>query len=211
LAEVVAINEPYLPGHPERALDPFHAVLGRDYLALVTGAVRDAHPSVSTLYNDTLNHASVGVNGITTALTRENLAFLHASGLVDERFRLGVQLHLRVNDLPELSDFQRTLSGYREAFGCQVCVTEFDVDMSGFGGTQAERAARHARITGDYLGAYLGLGAGRSFTVWGIGDAFSYLEMEYGLGDADPTLFDDALQPKPAVAEVAQVLEAVTP
>lgn len=211
LAEVVAINEPYLTGHAVRALDPFHAVLGRESMALVIGALRDAHPTAIALYNDSLNHASTGVNGITTALTHENLAFLQAAGLIDERFRLGVQLHLCAHDLPEPADFQRTISGYRETFGCRVYVTEFDIDMSGFIGAKTERAAEHARITGDFLRAYLNSGVGRSFTVWGIGDAFSYLENELGLADADPTLFDEQLEPKPAVAEVARILEAVGP
>lgn len=209
LAELVAINEPYLAGHPVRAADPFFSALGHEYMAVVIGAMRDANPHAVAIYNDSLNHASTGVNGITTDLTRENLTYLQAAGLIDEQFRLGVQLHLRAHDLPAVDDFQSTVSGYAETFGCQVIVTEFDVDMSGVSGTKAERAARHARITGDFLRAYLNAEVGRSFTVWGIGDAFSYHERELGKVDADPTLYDDALQAKPAYGVVAALVESI--
>jgi GH35 family endo-1,4-beta-xylanase len=203
--EIVAVNEPYFAGHPQRETDPFYAALGDAYVPLVFGTLRETRPDVLMLYNETLNHACSGENGITTAVTRHNLGALKAAGLIDDRFRLGLQMHIRAAALPDPDDFRRTITHYRNHFGCRVIVTEYDLDMTGVPGTKAECAAEHGRITGELVRAYRDAGVGDSFTVWSLVDGYSWLETALGRGDADAGLFDDALRPKPAWAAIRAV------
>lgn len=211
LDEVVVVNEPSLRGHGTRQFDLFHTLLRDDYIPLAFETAYAAHPSATLIYNDTLNHGLMGtVNGLTTQLTHDNLLLLEAAGLLDPaRFRLGVQLHLRAHDLPDWDDMTRTIAGYRERFGIEVIVTEYDCDMSayppGIGGYE-DRADMHGLITEQALRAYLRAEAGRSFTVWGIGDGYSWLELGENRPAADATLYTDAIQPKPAVERVRAVL-----
>lgn len=208
--EMVAVNEPYLAGHAERETDPFYAALGDAYVPLVFSTLREARPDVVMLFNETLNHASAGENSITTASTQHNLGYLKAAGLIDDRFRLGMQMHIRAAALPSVDDFRHTITDYRNRFGCQVIITEYDLDMTGVPGTQAERAAEHGRITGELVRAYRDADVGNSFTAWTLVDSYSWLETALGRSDAEAGLFDDALQPKPAWAAVRDVANAYT-
>jgi len=208
--EIVAVNEPYLDWHPQRVTDPFYAALGDAYVPLVFSTLREARPDVVMLFNETLNHATIGENGLTTASTQHNLGHLKAAGLIDDRFRLGIQMHIRAAALPDVDDFRRTITGYRDRFGCQVIITEYDLDMTGVPGTRAERAAAHGRITGELVRAYRDADVGDSFTAWTLVDSYSWLETALGHSDADAGLFNDALQPKPAWDAVCDVANACT-
>lgn len=208
--EIVAVNEPYLAGHPERETDPFYAALGDAYVPLVFGTLREARPDVVMIFNETLNHTGSGENGITTASTQRNLGRLKAAGLIDDRFRLGMQMHIRAAARPSVDDFTRTITDYRNRFGCRVLITEYDLDMTGVPGTQAERAAEHGRITGELVRAYRDADVGHSFTAWSLVDGHSWLETALGQSDADAGLFDDGLQPKPAWSAVRDVASAST-
>jgi GH35 family endo-1,4-beta-xylanase len=167
--------------------------------------LREVRPDVVMLFNETLNHASSGENGLTTASTQHNLGNLKAVGLIDDRFRLGLQMHIRAAALPDVDDFRRTITDYRNRFGCQVIITEYDLDMTGVPGTQAERAAEHGRITSELVRAYRDAEVGDSFTAWTLVDGYSWLETALGHSDADAGLFDDALQPKPAWVAIRAV------
>lgn len=206
LDEVVVINEPWLRGHPTRQFDPFYTLLRADYIPLAFETAYAVHPTATLIYNDTLNHASVGYNGVTTQTTLDNLQRLADAGLITNRFKLGVQLHLRAAALPDWADMTRTLAGYADRFGCEVIVTEFDCDMTGAHMTAAGRARLHGAITEQALRAYLDAGVGRSFTVWGIGDAFTWLELGENRPTADATIYDDSMRMKPTYRRLQEVL-----
>jgi len=147
------------------------------------------------LYNDEYNHTS---NGEYTALTAENVKRLYGEGLLDG---VGLEMHLDANDPPDKQDVVDTMKSY----GVPVHVTEIDVNLAGVPGTQAERLALQADIYGDMLSACFESGKCQSFSVWGFGDKYSWLEWYYA--DADPTLFDDALQKKPAYSTLLEILK----
>lgn len=196
--EWVVVNEPYI--YPYRQNDIFHRIIGPDYIEIAFQTARETNPSATLIYNDTLNHAS---SGITTPLTREVVQRLKAKGLIDG---VGLQMHLDAVKPPQKEDVMATMRSY----GVPVYVTEFDVNMKDIRGTQEERYAVQAQIYRDMLEAALDSGVCKSFTVWVIGDKYSWLEFYPNVPNyspvADPTPFDDELNPKPAFFVMRQVL-----
>ena len=154
-------------------------------------AAREADPSATLIYNDTFNHspASAGQNGITTTLTMQTVKRLKSEGLIDA---VGLEMHLDASDPPNKQDVTNTMKSY----GVPVVVTEFDVDLQKVGGTQAKRYALQAQIASNMVGACRQSGVCKEFTLWGIGDNYSWLEESMGEKNADPTPFDDSLNPK---------------
>ena len=128
ISQYVVVNEPYII--PYRPNDPFHKILGDEYILEAFRVARNANPSALLLYNDTDNHLS---NGMTTALTQRIVAELKAEGLIDG---VGVQMHLgwtsRFLTEKDKDDLIRTL----KAYGVPVYVTELDMDISSLSGTQ---------------------------------------------------------------------------
>jgi len=92
------------------------------------------------------------------------------------------------------------------SYGVPVYVTEFDVNMTHVGGAQSDREALQAAVYRDMLEACLESGVCRSFTVWGIGDKYSWLEVYQSSPNADATMYDDQLEPKLAYFAVYDVL-----
>ena len=190
----IVVEEPYSP--PERSWDLLYTTFGGyDYLDFVYQVARETDPRALLLYNDEYNHTS---NGEYTALTAENVKRLYGEGLLDG---VGLEMHLDANDPPDKQDVVDTMKSY----GVPVHVTEIDVNLAGVPGTQAERLALQADIYGDMLSACFESGKCQSFSVWGFGDKYSWLEWYYA--DADPTLFDDALQKKPAYSTLLEILK----
>jgi endo-1,4-beta-xylanase len=150
-------------------------------------AAREADPSALLIFNDTDNHT---LDGWTTPQTWRIVRHLKELGLVDG---VGLEMHLDGSTPPTKEAVITTMRSY----GVPVVVTEFDVNMTHVGGAQTDR---------DMLEACLESGVCRSFTVWGIGDKYSWLEAYQSLPNADATMYDDRLQPKPAYFAVYNVL-----
>lgn len=194
VSEWVVVNEPYLP--PYRPVDPFHAALGYEYIDLAFATARKTDPAAVLIYNDTENHTA---DGLTTALTRETVRRLHKKGLVD---MVGLQMHLDGSYPPDPADVIATMRSY----GVPVAITEFDIDLSTVKGSTAERFAVQARIAASVLRAVRDSGVCKSFTLWGLGDATSWLVAAMGKPHAAPTPFDDNLKPKPFFAALLKGL-----
>ncbi len=194
----VVVNEPYI--FPYRQNDVFYEYFGYDYIDYAYKAARDADSSAILIYNDANNHSA---NGLATALTQRIIKRLKAKGLVDA---VGLQMHLNWNNRPSKKDVMSTMRSY----GIDVYVTEFDVDLRDFPGSQWEKFSAQAEIYKDMLEACLESGVCKGFTMWGIGDKYSWLESSYDKNiispDADPTVFDDNFRPKPAYFNLLYVL-----
>jgi endo-1,4-beta-xylanase len=178
-------------------------VIGPDYIDIAYEAAREADPSAILIYEDTENHFSAG---ITTQLTRETIRRLKGKNLVDG---VGLEMHMRQfgNQVPTKADVTKTMQSYK----LPVYVTEFDVTLKGVTGSQAQRFARQAQIYKDMFEACLESGVCKSFLFWGISDKYSWLENQASSGesystDADATMFDDDLNPKPAYFTIRDVL-----
>ena len=200
----VVVNEPY--AFPYRQKDIFYEKLGPQYIDLAFQTARSADPTAILIYNDDLNNSPKGVKpyGVMTHLTREIVGRLKAKGLIDG---VGLQMHLDGANPPSKEDVVKTMRGY----GIPVYVTEFDVNMKDVPGSHAERLAKQAAIYRGMLEAALESGVVKSFTFWGIGDKNSWLERMNIPGrsspNAEPTLFDDDLQPKPAYFAIKSLLQ----
>jgi endo-1,4-beta-xylanase len=99
--------------------------------------------------------------------------------------------------------------------GVRVYITEFDVNLKHVTGTQEERLNIQAGIYRDMLDSLLESG-GHGFCVFGIGDEYSWLQgpVKPDIGsfvnsapNANPTPFDDNLNPKPAYYAMLDVLK----
>ena len=190
----VVVNEPYLP--PYREDDVFQRGIGDDYIELAFEKARQTDQKAILIYNDTDNHRA---SGITTQLTATILERLKGRDLVDG---VGLQMHIDGSSPPGKDDMVNTMTGY----GLPVYVTELDVDMSNVPGSQEERFARQAEIYREMFEACLDSQVCRGVTFWEAGDQYSWYEKFLGRPNADATLYDDNLDPKPAYHAIREVL-----
>lgn len=127
---------------------------------------------------------------------------LNKLGLIDG---VGLEMHIDASHPPKKEDVLQTMKMY----GVPVYITEMDVDMRNVGGSPEEKNALQARIYKEVLEAFLESGVGKSFSLWEMGDKFSWLEYpetNYTSKDANPTVFGDSLDPKPAYFALLQTL-----
>lgn len=180
--QYIVVEDPY----PLSADDIFYRQFGYDYIELAFQIARETDPSATLIFNAGDNETSAGVG---TEVTRLIVQRLKAKSLIDG---VGLEMHLDATKPYTKPDVIATMKSY----GVPVYVTEMDVDLTNIGGKQEDRYAKQAQIYGDMLAACRESGVCKSFAVWGIGDKYSWLEN--GASNADPTLFDDKLNPKPA-------------
>jgi endo-1,4-beta-xylanase len=190
---------------PDRPDDFFYHIVGPDYIELAFEMARAANPSAILIYNDTHNHSqnANNSNGDKTQLTLDIVKRLQKKGWIDA---VGVQGHIDGANPPEKKDVTETLKRY----GLPVMVTEFDVSLKFVKGDQ--RYITQAKIYRDFFEAALDSGVCQSFSFWGLGDHHSWLtepDRKHRLAsvDADPTLYDRNMQPKPAYNAILDVLK----
>lgn len=192
--EWVVVNEAYKAPLRVRKEDIFFDALGRDYVRIAFDEARKANPDATLIYNDTLNHSSTGLSFV--QLNRDILRMLDNEGLIDDKFALGVQGHIR-GENPVPRDVTDTLKSY----GIRIMLTECDIDMSKVEGTTEERNVIQAERMTQFLEEVENSGACNDYTFWDIGDKNSWL-VKGGSPNADPTMYDNDLNPKPARAAV---------
>ncbi|MCL4531364.1 MAG: endo-1,4-beta-xylanase [Chloroflexi bacterium] len=200
IEEWTVVTEPYMP--PYFTNDVFYKAFGTyDYITTAFKAARDADPSAKLIFEDDDNHTT---NGKATNLTRQIVQTLKTSGLIDS---VGIEMHLRGNDAPKSSEVVQTIQSY----GVPVEITSVDVDMRNVQGSKEQRYQLQASIYADTVKTCLASGICKSFSVWGIGDKYSWLEYPTSNSTsplAEPTPFDDDLNPKPAYFAMRDVLSA---
>ena len=200
ISEWTVVTEPYMP--PYFTNDVFYKAFGTyDYIITAFKAARDADPSAKLIFEDDDNHTA---NGKATNLTRQIVQTLKTNGLIDS---VGIEMHLRGNDAPKSSEVVQTVQSY----GIPVEITSVDVDMRNSPGSKEQRYQLQASIYADAVTACLAPGVCKSFSVWGIGDKYSWLEYPASNSTsslAEPTPFDDDLNPKPAYFAIRDALLA---
>jgi len=196
--------------------DFFENHIGREYVEIAFEAARQADPPATLYYNDFGNETSKGPK---YDQTKRIVDSLKEQGLIDG---VGLQLHVRALQSPQrpgefgieagVTRYYATTSELIEgmkSYDMPVYITELDVDLRDISGTNEERFALQASIYRDIVEAALDSGVCDQITVWGFGDKYSWLEQtEFnGSTNADPTIFDNSLQPKPAYFAVRDVLQ----
>jgi len=189
--EWVVVNEPYKAPLRVRKDDIFFDKLGKDYVRIAFDEAKKTNPTAKLILNDNSNHSSSEFNFVN--LDKEIIQNLKAAGLVDSNFALGIQGHLK-GSTPLPSDITTTLKSY----GVNLMLTECDIDMSDVSGTLQQRNSFQAERLTQFLEAIEASGVCNDYTFWGIGDNNNWLE-KGGKPDADPTMYDDDLNPKPAL------------
>jgi endo-1,4-beta-xylanase len=96
-----------------------------------------------------------------------------------------------------------------QSYGVPVYVTEIVVNLRNLEGPDEERFQRQAELYRLIIEAALETEKCEQLTFWGVGDKYSFAEQKefQGVPNADTTLLDDNLQPKPAYFAVRDVLK----
>lgn len=173
---------------------PFESHLGADYLEQAFRAARAADPGAKLIYNaadDEIPYAG-SRQTYSTPLTQDIVRRLKNKGLIDG---VGLQMHVLH---PAAEPSKEDMIAVMRSYGVPVYITESDVDLTSVPGTRADRFKYQASIYARITDACLESGVCKSITFWGIGDKYSWLEWMLHEPNADATLYDDNLQPKPA-------------
>lgn len=179
--------------------------LGDEYVDVAYQAARDADSSATLIYNDYGNETSRGAN---TLLTKSIVDRLKPKGLIDG---VGMQMTVMANNPPTKEDLIKTLQSY----GIPIFISEMTVNLQGINGTREERFAKQAEIYRTVVQAALDSGVCKSISFFNIGDKNYWLQTatknpNYS-PQAEATIFDDDLKPKPAYYAVLDVLKSRPP
>lgn len=122
---------------------------------------------------------------------------------------LGMQMHIDSSNVPSRQEVASNMRRFYNDLGVKIYVTEFDVNMHSFKGTEEARNQRQAEIYSDMLGACVDVGPDvcPNFGFLGLTDRQTWYH-GLGIDDAYPLMFDDNYKPKPAFFAVRRVLGA---
>ncbi len=129
--------------NPEKlSYDAYADIIGDDYVDIAFEYAREIDtkggtipPTTILIYNNTANHLPQGNTyweGDNTNLTVANVNRLRDKGLIDG---VGIQLHIDAAQPPNIDNMIKTFRNY----GIPVYVTEFDIDISRFDGTDSQK------------------------------------------------------------------------
>lgn len=197
--EWIVVNEAY----HNRGGDFWQKGIGDDYVQIAFETMRAAAPKAMLIYNDYDNDFPGPTQDISLRLATD----LQARGLIDG---IGLQMHLTPNT-PKQSRLAEAIARFR-AMGLQTTITECDINMRGFPGTDADRLALQAST---YRWAFeTALDAGcRSIVLAGLTEGDSWLNIPssaaFGGPEAMPGVWDPTFQPRPAYYAIRAALQAV--
>jgi endo-1,4-beta-xylanase len=200
-AQVDVVNEPLdllgIPGPDGVPLAGyvFDELLGRDYIRIAFDAARSADPDALLFINETL----VAAPGPKLDALYELVADLISEGVPIDG--VGIQGHIQLLPglVPTREELEEALARLA-SLGVVVELTEVDV-------TQREGDTRSQEdIYRDVISACLAVTACTGMTVWGVSDAYTWVEDIIGVPDPRPLLFDEQFEPKPAYQAVLEVL-----
>jgi endo-1,4-beta-xylanase len=187
-----------------------------DYLRMVFGWAREQDATATLIYNDGWNyHPPNGCTDIAIQSMHEAVAELNTPGqpkLVDV---IGMQLHLNATSVPTRADLIADMQKLADSgTGVRIYITEMDVYLGDLVSTHPDRDGRwqiEADIYKEVVEACLASGVCDSFTTWGISDADSWESVSCDTGclnnpNADPLMFDEDFNPKPAYFAVRDAL-----
>jgi len=194
--------------------DFFDKHIGKDYVEIAFQIARNTNPSVDLIYGDFGNESKKGNKyeqtvQIVNSLRKQKLIDgvgleMNISPVLDDSTKF-ISNAGNSHYVVSIDDFIETMKSYE----LPVHITELDVDLRNIDKPQAERFDMQAKLYGNIIDAILKAGVCKHITFWGFGDKYSWLEQtEFnGSTNADPTLFDDDLKPKPAYFAVRDILK----
>jgi endo-1,4-beta-xylanase len=168
--------------------------LGPEYIADSFRWAREADPDVALFIND---FGIEGINAKSDALYAWVAEALDQGVPIDG---IGFQVHWTLAPLP--GSFADNMARFAE-LGLDVAITEMDVRIPTPATEQS--LAEQAQIFDQALTACRTVPACRSFTVWGVSDAHSWVPHTFPEQGA-ATLFDEGYRPKPAYQSLVEAL-----
>ncbi|KIH99173.1 1,4-beta-xylanase [Streptomonospora alba] len=188
------INEPFRDGSGELRPNLWLNTLGRGYIAEALHMAHEADPDARLYINDFniegRNPKSDALYDLAESLLEEG-APLHG---------IGFQGHFHAGGVPE--DMAENMRRFTD-LGLEVTVTELDVSIKM--PASAEELRTQARDYRAVVENCLEVGGCTGVTVWGIGDADSWIPSWFpGRGAALP--FDEDYAPKPAYGSLQEAL-----
>ena len=119
---------------------------------------------------------------------------------------IGMQMHISAANIPPRDKVVANMRRF-STLGVKVYVTEFDVNMHDVSGSAKDKEAQQAKIYSDMLGACLDVGHDvcPNFGFLGLVDRQSWYN-GLGIHDANPLMFHDNYDPKPAFYAVRAAL-----
>lgn len=191
---VIVVNEYRNPK------DIIYQKLGADYLEMAFQEVREVSPSATLIYNDYQNETTTGSR---YQLTMDVVNKLSEKSLIDG---VGLEMHLSGTTPPSKNDVILAMKSY----GLPIYITEFDVNMRDFQGDTNTRINTQAQIYKSIVDACIESQVCKHIIPFQLGDKFSVWEndpkFEGYSKNADPTIYDDNLRPKPAYYAIIQSL-----
>lgn len=175
--------------------------LGYEYIDSAFKWARAADPDAILILNDFGNETE----GEISNLMYDYVKAAKAKGVPIDA--IGMQMHMGGGTAPSKAVVVKNMKRFSD-LGLKIYITEFDVNMHDVHETKDKELQMQAKVYGDMLGACLDVGPTvcPSFGYLGLVDRQSWYN-GIGLTDADPLLFDDDFNPKPAFFETRRVLE----
>jgi len=156
---------------------------GADYIAQAFRWAHGADPAARLYYND------YGAEG---AGRKADAVYMLVRNLLDAGVPIhgvGLQMHLRANRPTAPADIAVNMSRLR-ALGLEVRISEMDVAIRHV--HAGEPLAVQRTVYHDTLAACVGQPGLTGVTLWGVGDAHTWIRQDA------PLLFDQTYEPKPA-------------
>ena len=185
--------------NPQSTWDPYFWLVGPDYPDLAFQAAREADPTAILITNQ--QSRQYDEQDWAYSILSPVVERLKQKGLIDGVGEMGHEK----GSQPFAWERLFTLL---KKYGLEILITERDFDLRDVPGSDKERFELQARKIAESLRSAMKNGV-RLYTFWEcFGDSDSWLE-RHADGDtrADPTLFDDNGNPKPAYFAVKKVLE----
>ena len=161
---------------------------------------RAADPNAVLLLNDFGNETEGDISNLMYNYVKD----AKARGIPIDA--IGMQMHISGTNVPAKDKAVANMRRF-SALGVKVYVTEFDVNMHGLKGNSKDNEALQAIIYSNMLGACLEVGPDvcPNFGFLGLVDRQSWYN-GLGIHDANPLMFHDNYDPKPAFFAVRAVL-----
>lgn len=176
--------------------------LGTEYIDNAFVWAKEADPEAVLILNDFGNETK----GETSDLMYEYIKGAKSRGIPIDG--LGMQMHIDGTNPPAREKVVENMRRFAD-LGVKIYITEFDVNMHFYVGSQEETEQRQAELYGELLGACLDVGPDicPNFGFLGLIDRQSWYG-GIGLDDADPLMFRSDYTPKPAFFAVRETLSA---
>ncbi len=195
-AIIDVVNEAGTPG------DFYLERIGPDYVDIAFEAAHAVYPEAILIYNDYDNHTK---DGQRYQNTLKIVNQLKKKGLIQA---VGVEMVIRADSVPAESAIAEAMKSY----GLPVVISESIIDLRNIAGSQELRLLVQKEIQRRIVRAAVESGVVTTFIAFQVGDKFSVYQdptFQYSAPNANPTLYDDSLNPKPAFFGLMQgVFEA---